>query len=825
MQTETVLSPHEKALLGYDAPTGESSRLDALLAGFLGKTPCIDIERARLFTESMRTTEGEPLVLRWARALEHIAANITVYIDDGQLLAGRCGTDAGRYGILYPELDGDFLGDNLSELAHNEAAPIFIGKDDLRVVVEEIAPYWSGKTFHEALNRGIPEDIRNFVYNDPQGFTSRYLVHETASLRASLQWVPDYEKVIRTGFGPMRDAIRERLAGLDPDSPCDRLEKRPFLEAMERTCNAIILWARRHAVLAREKAAAEQDPARRAELLLMAEHAERVPEFPARTFHEALQAQWFTQAFSRLEQRTGTIVSNGRMDQYLYPLFRNDMDAGRLDRDRALELFGCLWANIAQFVDMAVSPGTRESGEGYAHWEAVTIGGKTREGRDAVNELSYLILESKRLCPLHYPELAVRIHAGTPDRFVRAVAESIKDGRGYPKIFNDEEIVPLRVAKGAPFADALDYAVSGCASVRMPNRDTFTSGCTQINLPAAVEMALFDGRTLAFGEAAQGLLTGNAEDFRTWDAFFDACVAQLRFLLGNAFAVQKRINQLRARHFAGPLCSLLHDCCLDACMDIHTDAKIPGGFDSAFFDLMGFATAVDSLAAIRHCVYEEKTLDMATLKQALTDNFVNHGSVLAMLRAAPKYGNNHLPTDRIGLEIERAAQEFSARYEEEVGVMMDVRSISVTANVPFGKVVGASANGRKAGLPVSEGTSASQGADVNGPTGVLLSNFNSKNYGSHKREGRLLNVKFTPACLAGEAGTRALMAYLRAFCDLKLWHIQFNVVNRETLLAAQEDPERYRGLIVRIAGYSAYFVDLSRDLQNDLIARTAHDRW
>ena len=830
MPDSILLSPHEQRLrdeaAGKDNPKrGKHPRLFALLDAFDGRPPFIDVERALLFTEAMRASEGQPLVLRWARALEHIAANITVYVDDQQLLAGRCGTDSGRYGILYPELDGDFLGESLSRLAESVAAPIHISSENLRTVVEKIAPYWSGKTYHEALNRSLPGELRPLVYNDSQGFASRYIVHETSSLRASLQWVPDYEKVIRRGFADIRADVLRRMEALNPDSPADTLDKRPFLEAALRTCDAIVLWAKRHADLARRKAEAEADPVRRAELLDIAATAERVPEYPARTFREALQAQWFTQVFSRLEQRTGTIVSNGRMDQYLYPYFRRDMESGVLTREQALELLDCLWANIAQFVDLAISPGSRECGEGYAHWEAVTIGGQTRDGRDAVNELSYLILESKRDCPLHYPELAVRIHDRTPDRFLRAVSESIKDGQGYPKVFNDEEIVSLRGAKGVEFGDARDYAVSGCASVRMPNRDTFTSGCTQLNLAAALEMTLFNGRMLKYGDELLGLETGDPEHFTCWDHFFRAYLRQQTNLQRHAFVVQGLINRTRARHFAGPLSSVLHDLCLDSCTDIHSDKPIPGGFDSAFFDMMGFATVIDSLAAIRKTVYDDKSLSMSELVAALRDDFVGHEAARDRLCAAPCYGNNDMYADGIGKDMERAAQEFSRRYARELGVMMDVRSISVTANVPFGKVVGASANGRRAGMPVSDGTSASQGADIHGPAAVLLSNFNTKNYDNKEREGRLLNIKFTPRSVAGEEGTRRLMAFLRSFCDLRLWHVQFNVINRETLIEAQRVPELYRGLIVRIAGYSAYFVDLSRDLQNDLIARTPHDAW
>lgn len=821
-------TPHERRLadfaLGKSDPRRTAHpRLFALIDRFDGRPPCIDIERARLFTESMRTTEGQPLVVRWAKALHHIAERVTVYVDDDQLLAGRCGTDKGRYGILYPELDGDFLGETLVALAENNTAPIVMDPADLHIIMDEIAPYWKGKTYHEALNKAIPEALRPLVYNDPDGFTSRYLVHETSSLRASLQWVPDYEKVLSRGMLAIRDDIVHELDALNPDSPAHTLHRRPFLEAALLTCNAFMLWAQRHTALAREKAATEADPIRRASLLHMAEHAGHVPAHPARTFHEALQAQWFVQAFSRLEQRTGTIVSNGRMDQYLYRYYRADMDAGRLTRETALELLGCLWAHIAQFVDLAISPGTRESCEGYAHWEAVTIGGQTRNGRDATNELTYLLLESKRNCPLHYPELAVRLHLHTPDRLLHAVAESIKDGQGYPKLFNDEEIVPLRVAKGVSCADALDYAVSGCASVRMPNRDTFTSGCTQINLPAALEMTLFNGRMLTHGDVLLGVETGNPENIATWEHFFAAYLRQQTCLQRAAFVIQGIINPLRARHFAAPFLSTLHDLCLDACMDLHTDQPIPGGFDSAFFDLMGFGTVIDALSAIKHCVYETRSVPMPELIAAVRDNFVGHETALARLSNAPRYGNNNRAADDIGLAIEAAAQAYSRRYAPEMGVFMDVRSISVTANVPFGKGVAASAHGRQAGKPLSDGTSACQGADTEGPTGVLLSNFNTKNYGNREREGRLLNLKLTPASVGGEAGTERLMALLRTFRDLRLWHVQFNVLNQETLLAAQRDPDQYRGLIVRIAGYSAYFTDLSRDLQDDLIARTPHD--
>ena len=410
----------------------EHPRLFAILDTFDGMTPVIDVQRGRLFTESMRRTEGQPLVLRWAKALKHIAEHITVYVEPMQLVVGRCGTDAGRYGILYPELNGDFMDESLRSLAHREASPLNVSEEDVRIAAEEIAPYWKGRTFHEALNRSLPPEAHRLAYNDEKGYSTRFVVSETASYRSSLQWVPDYAKVLGRAFSGIREEAEARLAALNPLSPVDRLRRKPFLEAVILTCEAVVLWARRHAELARRKAEIERDPVRRAELALIAENCERVPEFPARNFYEAVQAHWFTQAFSRLEQRTGSIVSNGRMDQLALAHYRKDREEGRITPARALEIFDCLWLQMAQFTDLTLSSGAMATKEGYAHWEAVTIGGQTREGFDATNELSYLILESRRVSPMPYPDLAVRIHARSPHRLPVGGAKPSRWGRVIP---------------------------------------------------------------------------------------------------------------------------------------------------------------------------------------------------------------------------------------------------------------------------------------------------------------------------------------------------------------------------------------------------------
>lgn len=798
-------------------------RLYRLIGVFDGKKPCIDVERAKLFTESMRRTEGEMLVLRWAKALKHMGETMSVHIDDDQLIVGRMGRQGSRYGILYPELDGDYQAAALKDLPDDPAAPFEVRAEDARVVEELITPYWQDKTFHQDLNRRLPGDSHRLAYADEGGYQSRYICCETASNRSSLQWCLDYERLFRLGYRGIRQEAVDKIAALDPDDPLDQCEKRPYLEAIVLVSEGLVAWARRHAAKAGELAAREENPQRKRELLDLADICARVPENPPRTFHEALQAHWFTQAFARLEQKISSNPTNGRLDQLLWPYYERDVREGRLDEDRAVELLQCMWVNMAQCLDLAITPYNKATHEGYSHWEAVTIGGQTRDGRDATNELTYVVLRSKRECPLHYPDVAARIHARCPDRYLRAIAETIKQGCGFPKLLNDEEIIPLHLAKGAPLEDIYDYAASGCAEIRMPRVDTYTSGHAQFNLGAAVELTLYNGRMKKYGDELLTVESGDVRTFATWEQFWNAYVTQQMYLIRHAFLQQYHIIKTRAVHFATPLSDSLHALAMRDCVDLHQDHHYEGGLDLGYFECLGYSTAIDSLAAVKKVVYEDGLLSMRELLDALACDFEGREDVRAILAHAPKYGNDDARADEIGLEIDRLAQEFSARYARTLGIRCDFRMVPFTSHVPFGRVVSATPNGRKAWTPLSDGSSASHGADINGPTAVLRSNFNTKNYNLSQRAARLLNIKFSPSCLEGADGTRRLMDFIRVFCDLRLWHVQFNVINRETLVQAQNQPELYKGLIVRVAGYSAYFTELSRDLQNDLIARTAHD--
>lgn len=820
---DRILSPQEKRIEENKGQVifSNGSRVQRIFDSFQGARSSVDVQRARYFTESFKTTEGQSLVLRWAKALYHVAENIEVIINDDELLVGRVGGQ-GKYGLIYPELDGCFLQSFAKQASDRVESPFDISDEDIRIIQEEIAPYWDGKTYYEDLARSLPEDVLKITYDPVDTFTSRFIANETSSMRSALQWVHDFGKGIDKGFEYIKAEAQEKLSALNPLDPHDSIDKAEFYQAVIIVSDAIILWAQRYSDEAKRLADVAKDEARRKELLEISRIAAKVPRYPAESFYEAIQSQWFIQLFSRLEQKTGATISNGRMDQYLYPYYKKDIEAGKITKDFVKELFQCMWLGMAQYQDLYVSPAGVKFNEGYAHWEAVTVGGVDKDGNDAVNDLTYILLENKREFPLNYPDLAARVHSGASQEYLDEVATTISDGAGFPKLLNDEEIIPLLVAKGADIASARDYAVSGCTEVRMPNLDTFTTPCAFLNLGAVMELTLRNGRMAKYGDELLTIETGNPQDFASYEDFETAFIAQEKFVLKQTFRQQYIANRTRPKHFASPLGSALHALCMKNGLDLHSE-HIPGGIDLGYFDFIGLASVADSLAAIKKNVYDNKALKWEQVLTAIDADYEGYEDVRQRLLHSPAYGNNDPYVDEIAKRIDRVGVEFAQENAKYLGVNIDLRYVSQSANVPFGKVVGALPNGRRAGTALSDGSSASQGADINGPTAVLLSNFNTKNTEYINRASRLLNIKLSPSTVAGKDGNAKIIALIRAWCKLKLWHLQFNIINRETLLKAQKHPEQYRSLLVRVAGYSAYFVELSPDLQEDIIQRTEHE--
>lgn len=819
-QEDRIQKNGGKIIFGFQ---NGKSRVQKIYDSFSEGKSYVDVQRAQYFTESFKETEGQPLTLRWAKALYHIAEKIDVYIEPDQLIVGRVGRP-GKYGLIYPELDGCFLESFVHQANDRTESPFEVDEKDVNIIETEIAPYWKDKTYYDDLSQSFPEDVLKVTYDPKDRYSSRYIVNESSAWRSALQWVHDYKKGIDEGFLAIKEQAADAISRLDDMNPEDTIDKKAFYEAVQITCDAIILWAHRHSVEAKRLADLEHDPSRKAELLEIARITEKVPKYPAESFYEALQSQYFIQMFSRIEQKTGATISNGRMDQYLWPYYEKDAKEGKINPTRAKELFTCVWLGMAQYQDLYISPAGVKFNEGYAHWEAVTIGGQNANGEDATNELSYILLENKREFPLNYPDLAARIHSGSPEKFLHAVAETIKEGSGFPKLLNDEEIIPGLLAHGADFANARDYSVSGCTEVRMPNLDTFTTACPWINLASVIELTLNNGRMKKYGDELLTIETGDPRTFTSYEELEKAFFAQEEYILKMAFKQQYIANRLHARHFASPFGSALHKLCMKNGQDLHSE-HVKDGIDIGFFDFIGFGTAADSLAAIKKTVFEDKTLTMEQVLTALDADYENAEIVRQRLLHAPKYGNDDPYADSIAKKIDRFGVKFGEAYSKYLGVQMDLRYVSQSSNVPFGSVVGATPNGRKAWTALSDGASASQGADTNGPASVLLSNYHTKNSDLKNRASRLLNIKMSPASVQGEEGTQRLIAFIKAWRDLKLWHLQFNIINQQTLLDAQKNPEHYRSLLVRVAGYSAYFVQLSPKLQDDIILRTQNESF
>ena len=823
LATKEVYSPQEQRVIknkGKVVFNSNEARIKKIYESFKHSKSVVDIQRARYFTQSFKQTEGQPLILRWAKALHLIAEHIDIVIDDAQLIVGRAGK-RGKYGLIYPELDGCFLKTFIQQARTRKESPFDFSEQDAQILEDEIYPYWKGKTYYEEFANALPEDILKVTFEPKDKFTSRYIVNETSSMRSALQWVHDYKKGLEVGFLKIKQDAEEKLEDLALSGVPQEDQRVAFWQAIAIVADAIIIFAQRHSKKALELSFREKDLKRKHELVEISRICAKVPKYPATSFHEALQSQWFIQLFSRLEQKTGATISNGRMDQYLYPYYLCDLRRGKIDRAKVKELLDCVWLAMAQYVDLYVSPAGVKFNEGYAHWEAVTIGGVDENGNDATNDLTYIFLEDKREFPLNFPDLAARVHRHSPEAYLREIALTIKEGSGFPKLINDEEVIPVLVAKGADIKSARDYAVSGCTEVRMPNLDTYTSPCPYVNLGAAIELTLNNGRIPRCGDELLTIETGRAEDFTTWQQFEDAFFAQEQFLINTAFRQQAYVNKIRAKHFASPLGSALHKLCLNSAKDLHSE-KIEGGIDLGYFDLIGYGSAADSLAAIKQNIYEEKYFSISELKQALKANFAGFEPLRQRLLNAPKYGNDDEYVDSIAKKIDFIASEEAKQNYEKTGIYLDLRYVPVTSHIPFGKVTGALPNGRKAGVALSDGSSASQGADIKGPTSVIMSNYHTKNYNIIDRASRLLNIKLSPATVINDEGTKKLIAFIKAWSALKLWHLQFNIINRDTLKKAQQNPEAYRSLLVRVAGYSAYFVELTKELQEDIISRTQH---
>lgn len=781
-------------------------RVARLRAESLAARPAISTERAELLTAFYRTGAGgtAPAALERARWLEYFIAHRTIDVGPGELLVGEKGP-APKATPTYPELCCHSLAD-LALLHEREKIPFDAGPAVRRVYADTVIPFWRGRSMRDRIFREMTPDWR--AAYDAGVFT------EFMEQRAPGHTVLD-DKIYRKGMLDFQDDIDERLATLDFLVDPDATAKRDQLRAMRIAADALMLLGARYAERARALAATETDAIRRAELSRIAEVCDRVPAHAPRDFHEALQYYWFVHLGVTTELNTWDAFSPGHLDQHLEPFYRQGLADGTLTREAAEELLQCLWIKFSnQPAPPKVGVTAAESGT-YTDFAQINLGGLRPDGADAVNDVTYLLLDVVEEMRLLQPSASIQVSARSPDRFLTRAGRIIRTGFGQPSVFNVDAIVQELVRQGKSLADARAGGSSGCVEVGAFGKEAYIL-TGYFNLPKVLELTLHDGVDPRTGRRL-GPATGDPAGFGSFDELFAAFRRQLRHFVDVKIRGNNVIERLFAAHLPAPLLSLLTDDCVATGRDYHD-----GGarYNSTYIQGVGLGTVTDALTALKHHVYGG-SLTMAALREALQNDFTGHERLrLQLWNRTPKYGNDDDRADDVMRCVFEAYFEAIDGRPNTRGGAYHVNLLPTTVHVYFGSVTGATPDGRRAWTPLSEGVSPVQGADRHGPTAALASVAKL----DHLRTGgTLLNLKLTPRVLAGDHGLETLTHLVRSYFRLDGHHVQFNVVDAATLRAAREHPDEHRDLIVRVAGYSDYFCDLGPALQDEIIARTEHD--
>ncbi len=760
------------------------------------------VERAALVTEAYAENESDPIVLRRAKALAKVLGEMTLLIAEDELIVGHL-SDKRRSPSVFPEYTLHWVEDQLDEFEIRPHNRLRVSAEARRVL-RDIYPYWRGKTVCERLRAARTPDLRRAVEYGLIANPHEYTGFAHVAL--------DVPRVLRQGLEGVRDAVRTRLSALKPTDPF-YLQQRVFLEALTVVAGAAIEFAQRYAVLARSMARQTENPMRRNELLQIARTCEQVPAKPARNFWEALQTLWFLQTVPQIECN-GFSITPGRFDQYMLPYYEADLAAGTLTPEKAQELLECLWIKFSE-VARVDDRGMAELDAGYASGQNLCIAGRTAAGEDGTNALTYMCLAANEHLQLPQPNFTVRLHKETPSDLLAETVRVIARGNGMPQVLNDELIIPALLNKGIPLAEARDYIPVGCDEITVLGMWGRCNG-GYVNLAKALELAMTNGRCRLTGTQV-GPASGMAEELSDFSRFMEAVYRQIDFGAECIVADANTTDHIHAEAAPLPFESLLVPGCIENARDVTL-----GGARYNFTGPVGVgsATAGDALAAIKKFVFDEKQLSLGELNHILDGDF--QGQTVwqqRLLNRAPKFGNDDDEVDKLVVAV---TNRFFDRIEEarnpRGGGMMPAL-YSVTSHVGAGRRVGATPDGRNARAPLSDGLSPTYGRDVKGPTAALRSV--AKVDLVRAPNGVIVNQRLAPGLLTTDTGRLKMGQLLRSFVDVGAFHWQFNVVSTEVLLKAQEHPEDYRDLVVRVAGYSAFFVDLSRAAQDAIIQRSA----
>lgn len=779
-----------------------TERVARLRRQSLDARPTLSAERAELLTDFYLQPHGllSAPMLR-ALSFEYLMAHKTIYIGEGELIVGEKGPQP-KAAPTYPELCCHTLED-LEVLDTRPKTSFAVSPEVKRLYAEKIIPFWRGRSMRERL---FAEMTPEWIAAYEAGIFTEFMEQ-----RAPGHTVLD-DKIYRLGMLDFQAAVDESLAKLDFLNDPLAFAKQEELRAMRIAAGALITFAERHAALARQRAAAEPDPVRRAELEQIAEVCSWVPAHAPRTFREALQYYWFVHLGVTSELNTWDAFCPGHLDQHLTPFYRRELAAGTLTREAAEELLGCFWIKFNnQPAPPKVGVTAEESGT-YTDFAQINTGGLLADGSDGVSEVTYLILDVIEEMRLLQPSSSIQVSTQNPDEFIRRAARIIRTGFGQPSVFNSDLIVEELTRQGKSLADARCGGSSGCVEVGAFGKEAYIL-TGYFNLPKIFELTLNNGRDPRTG-AQLGPQTGDPRTFASFDALFAAFERQLQHFVDIKVRGNNVIERLYAAFMPCPFLSLLIDDCIARGLDYHN-----GGarYNSSYIQGVGIGSLTDMLSAVKYHVYEQRSLTMDDLLAALRENFADERIRLLLANRTPRFGNDDERADALTVRIFEAYFNAVDGRHNTRGGEYHINLLPTTVHVYFGSVTGATPDGRRAGQPLSEGVSPVQGADRCGPTAVLRSVARM----DHARTGgTLLNQKFTPQLLADEAGLNGLVQLIRAYFAMRGHHIQFNVVDAETLRAAQRDPQSHRDLIVRVAGYSDYFCDLSETLQNEIIART-----
>ena len=830
----------------------KSSRIQGLIDNLYEKMPEIESARGKLVTESYKMTEELPIIKRRSHAFAHILKNIPIVIRENELIVGSA-TVAPRGCQVFPEYSYEWLLSELDTVSTRQADPFYIS-EQTKKELREIYPWWKGKTTSDLAKANMSKEAYEAFVEHSVFTPGNYFYNGIGHVCV------DYGKVLKSGYRGIIAEAESALSKLDV-SDGDYVSRSNFLYAVIESCEAVIEYARRYSALAKELASKETNPERKRELEIISKNCVRVPEFGATSFYEACQAFWFIQLLLQVES-SGHSISPGRFDQYMYPYYKKDIDAGKITRERAQELLDCIWVkfnDINKVRDRASADGFA----GYGMFQNLIVGGQDIHGIDATNDLSYMCIEAAMHVPLPQPSISIRVWNGSPQDLLIKAAALTRLGTGLPAYYNDEIIIPSIMARGLALEDARDYCIIGCVEPQKAGKTDGWHDAAFFNMCRPMELVFSNG----YDKGKKiGPDTGDVSGMKTFEELYSAYKTQQSYMIKLLVNANNAIDMAHATRCPLPFQSCMVEDCIGRGKSLQEGGAIynftgPQGF--------GIANNTDGLIAIKKLVFEEGRFTLSELKEAMKANFgygvhgvaaekltteiatelvrqgisVNESAIRTIYdevtnqtslsyeqkarykeikrlidEEAPKYGNDIYDVDMFARDVANTYTKEVEKYKNPRGGIFQAGLYPVSANVPLGASTGATPDGRLAYTPLADGIGPASGRDTKGPTATA--NSVAKLEQGVASNGTLLNQKFHPSALAGMSGLSKFVALIRSYFDQKGMHVQFNVVTKETLLDAQNNPEKYKTLVVRVAGYSALFTTLSRSLQDDIINRT-----